>query len=394
MFCRTQLENGSWNYHYTYSRGEFVPWAGRAYIAQAMQSNQLRFLAMMYQLTGYERYGEALRKAGDWMVSIQFPSGAWGWETYPLGHQGPFGHPALNDAVTPQAMADLFVIWCVTGDERYLQAAIKGGQWIIDAQAKGPSFGWADQYDEQNNFIWMRNFEPPAVSMQAVGAATWGLCLVYDLTGDERYLEPLRKALRWLDTVPEADRGWLWYDPQTGVPVVAYDNEMLPVTHPKSIEKIIPRLASHYGVKTRWPGDRVRRELEARRAGPVYPDWRGVRPLADFAQAPSREEFARSFQSDGARASRERLAAWAAGKPPTVLVSGDRPYGRTFAIRRAIGDCEALLSDIEHARVALGDIPLEHIPRYQRGGEHNWAYIAPQRNFFADARQVKRADPR
>jgi hypothetical protein len=79
MFCETQMENGTWSYHYTYSRGEFVPWGASAYIAQSMQSNQIRFLCMMYRLLGYERYEQAIRKAGDWMVSIQFPSGAWGW---------------------------------------------------------------------------------------------------------------------------------------------------------------------------------------------------------------------------------------------------------------------------------------------------------------------------
>jgi hypothetical protein len=167
--------------------------------------------------------------------------------------------------------------------------------------------------------------------------------------------------------------------------VVAYDNEMLPVTHPKSIEKIIPRLASHYGVKTGWPADRVRRELEIRGRGPVYGDWRGVRPLAEFAQAPTIDEFASSFAADSASSAREQLAAWAAGKPLPRLISEDAPYGRAFSIGRAIDYCEALLTDIEHALVALGDLEIDRIPRYRRGGEHNWVYGAPQRNFLADA---------
>ena len=165
MLCETQMENGTWSYHYTYSRGEFEPWSQAAYIAQAMQSNQIRFLCLMSKLLGYGRYDAAIRKSGDWMASIQFPSGAWGWETYPLGHTGPYGHPALNDAVTPQAMADLFVIWSATGDDRYLEPVLKGADWIIASQAGPPTFGWADQYDEKNQFIWMREFEPPAVSM-------------------------------------------------------------------------------------------------------------------------------------------------------------------------------------------------------------------------------------
>ncbi len=165
MFCRTQMENGSWAYHYTYSRGEFQRWGDHAYIAQAMQSNQIRFLCLMSRQTGYDRYQQAVRRVGDWMVSIQFPSGAWGWEAYPLGKTGPHGHPALNDAVTPQAMHDLFVIWCATGDDKYLQPILQGANWIMAAQAGAPTYGWADQYNEKNEFIWMRNFEPPAVSI-------------------------------------------------------------------------------------------------------------------------------------------------------------------------------------------------------------------------------------
>ena len=388
MFCRTQMENGTWSTHYTYSRGELQPWRKSAYIAQRMQSNQIRFLCMMHKRLGYQRYEAAIRKAGDWMASIQFPNGAWGWESYPLGKEGPHGHPALNDAVTPQVMWDLFIIWLATGDEKYRQPVLKGAQWLIDAQAKPPTYGWADQYDEENNFIWMRNFEPPAVSMQAIRSAQWGLCLAYDLTGDDRYLTPLRNVLKWMDTVPEDQRGWLWYDPKTSAPVVAYYNEMLPVTHEKAIKHIIPRLSAHYGVKHRWMADLIRSALDDRKDGPVYPDWRGQRPRAAFDQAPTLDEFARCLNIDQTKMHRERLAAWLAGDAATGLVGSCDHYGRLFLIQNAIAYCERLLSDIECAQVALGDRPAEAIPRYARGGNSNWTYMAPRRHYFADTAEA------
>ena len=211
-------------------------------------------------------------------------------------------------------MHDLFVIWCATGDDKYLQPILQGANWIIAAQAGAPTYGWADQYNEKNEFIWMRNFEPPAVSMQAISSATWGLCLAYDLSGDPKYLEPLRKVLQWMDTVPENLRGWLWYDPATNVPVVAYYNEMLPVTHPKAIAEIIPRLDAHYGTKFPWQAERIREELRRREQGPVYPDWRGWRSRSEFAQPPTAAEFAAAFQSDAAADARTQIAAWAAGQ--------------------------------------------------------------------------------
>ena len=383
MFCRTQMANGTWAYHYTFGRGELLPWQRSAYIAQSMQSNQIRFLCLMYKRLGYKRYEKAIKNAGDWMTSSQFPSGAWGWEGYPADKEGPHGHPALNDSVTPQAMWDLFIIHLATGDDRYLRPVSKGAQWIVDAQAGPPTHGWADQYDADNNFVWMRNFEPPAVSMQAISAATWGLCLAYDITGDETYLGPLRKVLTWMDTVPEDQRGWLWYDPTTSVPVVAYHNEMLPVTHKKAVEEIIPRLSAHYGVKFAWQADRIRRELAARKDGPVYPDWRGSRSCSAFAQAPAVEEFASVFRADHAAMARERLAGWLAGEPAPGLIESSSHYGRTFNIQNAIGYCEQLLSDIECARVALADLPADAIPRYARGGSRNWVYMAPTRHYFA-----------
>ena len=383
MFCQTQMENGSWAYHYTYSRGGFVPWSKSAYIAQSMQSNQIRFLCLMYRRLGYKRYEEAIRKAGDWMASIQFPSGAWGWEGYPLGKTGPHGHPALNDAVTPQAMSDLFIIHLATGDDAYREPVLRGAQWIIDAQADPPTCGWADQYDKDNNFIWMRNFEPPAVSMQAINSARRGLCLAYDLTGDDKYLEPLRKVLIWMDTVAEDQRGWLWYDPKTNVPVVAYYNEMLPVTHEKAIKEIIPRLSAHYGVKFPWQADRIRHELAAREGGPVYHDWRGRRPSSTFSEAPTADEFAAVVQADHTTMARERLTAWLAGDPAPGLVGSSAHYGRTFNIQTAVSYCEQLISAIECARVALGDVPAEAVPRYARGGNNNWVYMDPPRHYFA-----------
>ncbi|MFV2067846.1 MAG: hypothetical protein ACC645_12800, partial [Pirellulales bacterium] len=410
MFCDTQFEQGAWAYSYTYSRGRMLPTNRAAYIAQAMQDNQIRFLALMSRLVPDPRYDQALRKAGDWHASIQFPNGAWGWETYPIGHTGPYGHPALNDAVTPQAMWDLFIIWCATGDDKYLEPLRSGGQWIIDAQSGPPSYAWADQYDQQNRFIWMRGFEPPAISMQAISAASRGLLFMYDITGEEKYLEPLRKVLGWMETVPDEQHGWLWYahrdysatenkavvrtaehpeGEQQGVPiragepVVAYYHEMLPVTHEKAVHEIVPRLASHYGVKYGWQEEAIRRALADRERGPVFPGRFGTELRAQFAAtAPSAADFAKQFRQTDHTAAVETLAAFAQGEPGN-LVSVSEKYGRCFQPRRAMARCEQLLDGIEAARVALGDHPPKWIPRFGRGGVlRDSVYMAPEKDYY------------
>jgi len=83
------------------------------------------------------------------------------------------------------------------------------------------------------------------------------------------------------------------------------------------------------------------------------------------------------------KTAREQLAAWAAEQPLPGILGGNADYGRTFEIANAINYCETLLSDLEMGRVALGDLPLERIPRYARGGQNNWVYMDPARDFYA-----------
>ena len=381
MFCELQWENGSWAYHYTYSRGEFLPW-GEAYIAQEMQSRQIRFLCLMYRRLGYERYEKAVRKAGDWLVAIQHPEGAWNWHAHPEGTTKPFGNYALNDAVTPQAMLDLYVVWCATGDDKYLQPILKGAEWILKAQAGPPTYAWADQYDKDFKMIWNRSTEPPAISSQAIGAAKKGLLLAYDLTGDDKYLRAIRQALNWMESVPRSEWGYLWYDPKSGKPVDADNFELRPA-NPEG------RAAR------RWTNLNVREDLELRQQGPIYPDWRGTRPQAEFDRAPTVGEFAKYFKDDQRAVERKILLTWAAGKPRPGLVhsfggSIERPpslvsaHGRSFSISGAIGGCNSLMNNVECARVVLGDLDPETIPRYaRRNGPDNWVYLDPPRNFCA-----------
>ena len=331
----------------------------------------------MYRLLGYERYENAVRKFGDWLIAIQHPEGAWGWHAYPEGTTEPYGNRALNDGVTTTVMADLHVIWCATGDDKYLQPILKGVEWVIKAQAGPPTYGWADQYDKDFNRIWNRESEPPAISTQAINAAKEGLLLAYDLTGNEAYLKTIRRTLEWMAAVPENKQGYLWYDPETGEPVDAQAYKMTPILDPKGHSK-------------NWH-HRIRDELETRKNGPIYPDWRRDRPQSEFDDSPTIEEFVEYFNSDRHSNAREDLAAWAAGKPGPNLVQTNggrhaRPayclYGRVIQITGLIGGCASLISDAEAARVVLGDVELTAVPRYaHRSGNDTWVYMNPQRNF-------------
>jgi len=384
MFAQTQFPAGGWNYHYAYTRGTYLPSSDYAYIAQSMQSNQIRFLTFFAGVTGDEPAKAVVRRAMEFHLQAQGPGGWWGWEAYPIkSHKGPYGHPALNDAVTPQAVQDLFVMYWLVRDPRCVEAIRKGAEWILAAQLGPPTYGWADQYDEKNQPIWMRNFEPPAVSMQAVGAVVPALAMMYDLTGEDRYLAPLRKCLSWLDKVPEKDRGWLWYDPKSQRPVVAYYNEMLPVDHPKAIKEIIPRLADHYGVKFSWPAESIRYVLDARKKGPLYPASSGWRPRSTFAtERPTRHGMAEAFRRGAREDALKRLRDWLAGKAVPGLVAESRDYGRQFNPMEAVRLAARLMDEAEAARVALGDLPAEKQPRFSAGTWGAWVYAFPDVDLY------------
>ena len=144
-----------------------------------------------------------------------------------------------------------------------------------------------------------------------------------------------------------------------------------------------PRLASHYGVKHRWVEDLIRRALEERAHGPVFPGRFGTLSRKRFTEtAPSAAEFAAQFNKSPRGAVVAKLAAFARGEPGD-LVTQHRDYGSCFDPNRALGYCEQVLDDIEAARVALGDFSPEWIPRYGRWTGGSWAYMEPRRDYFA-----------
>jgi hypothetical protein len=87
----------------------------------------------------------------------------------------------------------------VYGDERYLDAARKLGDFLILAQMPEPQPGWAQQYNYDMEPIWARKFEPPAVSGDESQETIENLLTLYDATGDAKYLAPIPPALDWLE---------------------------------------------------------------------------------------------------------------------------------------------------------------------------------------------------
>ena len=70
-------------------------------------------------------------------------------------------------------------------DDRYLDAARQAGDFLILAQMPDPQPAWAQQYDAQMHPVWGRKFEPPAISGGESQEILFALMRLYAATGEK-----------------------------------------------------------------------------------------------------------------------------------------------------------------------------------------------------------------
>jgi len=109
-------------------------------------------------------------------------------------HYYTFNDGAINDCVRVMLEA-----WRQYRQERYLEAARRAGDFIVLSQLSAPQQGWAQQYDLEVRPEWARRFEPPAVCSAVTARNVRTLVEIYLATGDERYLKPIPAAIEWLE---------------------------------------------------------------------------------------------------------------------------------------------------------------------------------------------------
>jgi len=232
--ARGQLRSGGWTY-----RIEFDPTARRRYAYRLDEPSDrpsarntstldddttqaaLRLLVRLDRALGF---GDAvIHDAAELglsaLLSAQYPNGAWPQrferppdrekfpvkkaeypDDWPRAFPGKgYGHCyTLNDNAIADAIDVLFEAGRVYGDERYMKAARRGGDFLLLAQMPDPQPAWAQQYDAAMHPVWARKFEPPAVTGGESQGAMRALLNVYRQTGDRKYLEPIPRALEYL----------------------------------------------------------------------------------------------------------------------------------------------------------------------------------------------------
>ena len=274
---RGQLASGGWDYRiefdperrrrYAYRRGadgtlQAEP-SGRNVSTLDDNTTQaaLRFLMQLDRALEFKdpAIHEAARFGLDRLVAVQYPNGAWpqrfteppGAADFPSRRAGypadwPREHPGndysgyytFNDNTIADTIATLFDAADVYDEPKYRATACRAGDFILLAQMPEPQPAWAQQYNPQMHPAWARRFEPPAVTGGESQGVMRTLMHVYRRTGNRKYLQPLPRALDYLDRSKRPDgRLARFYELRTNRPLyftrryeLTYDDADMP-TH-------------------------------------------------------------------------------------------------------------------------------------------------------------------
>lgn len=162
---------------------------------------------------------------------------------------------SINDRITLNMIKTFLVAHDIYGKKEYLQAAERGGRFLLLAQMPDPQPAWAQQYNRDMHPVWDRKFEPPAITGMESQDALETLLLLYRKTGNKKYLEPVPRALDYLKKSRLADgRLARFYELKTNRPL--YFTRKYRLTHDS---KEAPK---HYAFKVNSRLERIEREYQ------------------------------------------------------------------------------------------------------------------------------------
>ena len=236
-YVALQHADGWWPYNAVYDpvaeRLVAVTSAGRVPLEDHAQAHPVLLMLLMHRLTGDAKYLAAAEKGSAFIAKAQNPNGSWSHHynvAFGCGQNARSKYlrgGEINDDTTGDQMHVMLLTYRRTGNAACLASFLRAADWLVSAFIDKGAKGWAQQYDEQNNPVEARHFEPPAVSLsEGMRSPATKLVLAWRLTGDERYLTPVRKWVAWMwanRTYLDKDKtkwGWYpYYDVETGKPI-------------------------------------------------------------------------------------------------------------------------------------------------------------------------------
>lgn len=285
-----QLQSGGWDNYMEFDpakrasfayRADGTPAGGKAKNATTLDDNKsqsaLRFLMQVDRALDFKDAAihEAALYGLEGLIKAQYPNGAWpqrfsgapnpadypvvkasypeSWpREYPGVNYG--GFYTLNDNAQADVIDVMFDAVAVYGDAKYLEAAKRGGDFLLLAQLPDPQPAWAQQYNSQMQPAWARKFEPASITGGESQGAIRILMAVYRQTGDKKYLEPIPRALDYLEKSQLASgRLARFYELKTNRPLyftkdyrLVYTDDDLPTHYSFRVPSNVRKLRSDY----------------------------------------------------------------------------------------------------------------------------------------------------
>src|SRR6185503_624172 len=104
----------------------------------------------------------------------------------------------LNDGLAGSVLDPLVEAHRVTKDDRFRESIERLGDFLILARMPEPQPAWAQQYTVEMHPAWARKFEPPAITGWESQDVMETLIRIARITGKQKYLDPVPRALEYL----------------------------------------------------------------------------------------------------------------------------------------------------------------------------------------------------
>ncbi len=176
------------------------------------------------------------------------------WSRQYPGHREYWYRYTLNDNLAPDVFKTLMMAEEIYGGTKYQDAALKLADFLLLAQLPEPQPAWAQQYNFALQPIWARKFEPPAVTGGESQGVIKTLMLVFEKTGEGKYLRPIPRALDYLERSRLPDgRLARFYELETNRPLyftkdyqLTYDDSDLPTHYAFKVSSRLGKLRHDY----------------------------------------------------------------------------------------------------------------------------------------------------
>jgi len=192
------------------------------------------------------------------VVKASFPEYDWRTEGRIKDY---WDYETLNDGLAGTVTETLQLADETYQDDRYRDALLKFGDFLILAQLPEPQPAWAQQYNHQLQPMWARKFEPPAVVGRESEDAIATLMDLTEFSGERRFLEPIPAAIAWLkrSRLPDGQLA-RFYELKTNTPLYL-KRDVYTLTYDDS------DLPTHYGFKTDCRVDKLEARYHVLAAG-------------------------------------------------------------------------------------------------------------------------------